>query len=189
MRRITAAIIILALAGSFAWAEAMETATVGSGEVTISPQQAIALQSTDSMKRKYELGVTYGVLAGASCLNAEIRFPLASRFGFATTALRQAVGYAQSRDTGARYVPLQVDLVLNYPPGVFSGVANYIGFGVNYVVVTTGRVSGALGGEAFYGVESEGFGGKLFGELGYSILRTGFSPAHYGVTVLVGYRK
>ena len=67
-------------------------------------------------------------------------------------------------------------------------VENYVGGGLNYVVLTSGRVSGSLGGQLFYGIESKGFNGILFGELGIGILRTGFSPDHQGLTLLLGYR-
>jgi hypothetical protein len=68
-------------------------------------------------------------------------------------------------------------------------VENYLGVGLNYLVLTTGRRSGTVGGEAFYGIQSEGFGGMVFGEIGYAIMRTGFSASYKGASVLAGYRK
>jgi len=45
------------------------------------------------------------------------------------------------------------------------------------------------GGQIFYGVEGAGFNGILFGEVGYAILRTGFSDARKGTIVQVGFRR
>jgi hypothetical protein len=72
---------------------------------------------------------------------------------------------------------------------VVTGVENYLGAGLNYTVLTTGRVMGDLGGQVFYGVDSNGFGGTLFCEVGLAMLRTGFSPSQRGVTLLFGYRS
>jgi len=138
---------------------------------------------------KFQFGGMGGVLAGTTGMFAEMRFPLSYVYGPATSALRVAGGYAQSEDAGRRYVPLQIDGVLNFPPGHFTGVENYIGAGLNYVLITTGRTPGTIGGEIFYGVDGDGFGGKIFAELGYGIIRTGFSPSHRGLSVLVGFRK
>jgi hypothetical protein len=138
---------------------------------------------------KFQFGGMGGVLAGTTGIFADMRFPLSYVYGPATTSLRLAGGYAQSEDSGRRYVPLLIDGVLNFPPGHFTGVENYIGAGLNYVLITTGRTPGTIGGEVFYGVDGDGFGGKIFAELGYGILRTGFSPSHRGLSVLVGYRS
>lgn len=137
---------------------------------------------------KPEIGAVYGLFAGATTFLGEARLPLRFIFGPATTAVRLAAGLAQSRDTTNRYVPVNLDLVFNFPPGWFSGVENYIGFGLNYVALMTGHQPGTAGGELFYGVVSDGFGGIVFGELGYAALRGGTGPSQKGTTVLVGYR-
>lgn len=138
---------------------------------------------------KRSVGVNGGFFGGATAFLGEARVPLRMVFGPALTSLRISAGLAQSRDTGTRYYPANLDLLFNFPPGWFTGTDNYIGFGLNYVVSTTMGKPGTVGGELFYGVESEGFGGTVFGEVGYAILRTGFSPSHKGGTVLVGLRK
>lgn len=151
---------------------------------TSSPEAGVA-----SRKRiNFEVGGTVGLFAGAISGLGELRFPHRFIVGPANVSFRLAGGFSQSRDGGRRYVPVCLDGILNFPPGWFSGVNNYIGAGLNYVALTTGRVPGSWGGQIFYGVESEGFGGQLFGELGYAVLRTGFSSAHLGTTVLAGYR-
>ncbi len=157
---------------------------------TSEPEEVLLPEPTTFQPRfKFEMGSIAGVLAGATGGSGEIRFPLHFIFGPATSSLRLALGYAQSEDSSRRYIPLQLDGVLNFPPGAITGVENYLGAGLNYVLLTSGGVSGTIGGEVFYGVESDGFGGKLFGEMGYAILRTGFSASHRGVSVLIGYRR
>jgi hypothetical protein len=137
----------------------------------------------------FEPGILAGLLGGATGIFAEVRIPLPLIIGPAATSFRVVGGIAQSEDTSRRYAPVQLDFILNFPPGWFTGVENYLGFGPNYVVRTTGKKSGQIGGEVFYGVESDGFGGKVYGEMGYGFLRTGFTSDHEGVSVLVGHRR
>lgn len=157
------------------------------------PEEATTPEKEGLKKTKrgfsYEVGGVYGLFAGATAFLGEARFPLRYVLGPAVTSVRVAAGLAQSKNMDREYVPLNLDLIFNFPPGWFTGVENYIGAGLNYVVLTSGSKQGTIGGEVFYGVESEGFGGIVFGELGYAYLRTGFSASHKGVTVLVGYRK
>ncbi|MBN3032648.1 MAG: hypothetical protein JW873_00955 [Candidatus Saganbacteria bacterium] len=136
-----------------------------------------------------EVGCLGGVFAGAGGFFAEGRLPLKRSFGPATTALRLSAGYVQTNSADRRYVPVNLDLILNFPPGWFSGVENYLGGGLNYVALTSGRTQGTVGGELFYGIQSDGFGGIVFGEIGYALLRTGFSPSSKGLTVAVGFRE
>ncbi len=140
-------------------------------------------------KLPFEIGGNFGALAGATCVNAEARFDLPYVLKAANSSSRISLGYAFGQDDARKYVPFCADIMLNLPPGKITGMDNYLGVGLNYVVITSGRVAGTIGGQMFYGVEAEGFGGKLFGELGYGILRTGFSSSHKGVTLLIGFRK
>jgi hypothetical protein len=157
------------------------------------PEEAITPEEEGLKKAKrgfsYEVGGVYGFFAGATTFLGEVRFPFRYVLGPAVTSVRAATGLAQSRGMDRKYVPLNLDLIFNFPAGFFTGVENYIGAGLNYVVLTSGSKQGTIGGEIFYGVESEGFGGIVFGELGYAYLCTGFSASHNGVTALVGYRK
>lgn len=137
----------------------------------------------------YEVGLHGGVFAGTTGFFAGARVPLGIVLGPAVTAARLSSGLAQTMDTGRRYVPVCLDLIFNFPPGWFSGVENYLGGGLNYTALTTGRTQGTFGGELFYGIQSEGFGGIVFGELGFAILRTGFSPSNSGLIVAVGFRE
>lgn len=137
---------------------------------------------------RYEVGATYGFFAGMTSLLGEVRVPLRTVIGPTTVNLRLVTGLAQGRDDGRRFIPVNVDLIFNFPPGWFTGVENYLGCGLNYTALTTGQKSGTLGGELCYGVESEGFGGTVFGELGFAFIRTGFTPSYKGMSVLIGYR-
>lgn len=143
----------------------------------------------DGKRFRFKIGGTAGLFSASTSAFGEIRFSLPFIFGPATTSLRLAGGLAQSDDTSRRYVPIMVDWIFNLPAGWFTGVENYVGLGLNYVVLTSGWVPGSVGGQVCYGVQSKGFGGQLFGEMGYGILRTGFTPAHKGATVLFGYRR
>ncbi len=157
--------------------------------VTLEAEEVKQEESSPERKLPFEIGGSFGALAGATCVNAEARFNLPYVLKAANTSSRISLGYAYARDDSRKYVPLCADVMLNIPPGKITGMDNYLGVGLNYVVITSGRVPGTIGGQMFYGVEAEGFGGKVFGELGYGILRTGFSPSHGGVTLLIGYRK
>jgi hypothetical protein len=137
----------------------------------------------------FEIGGIAGLFAGTTVMSGEMRWPLKYVFGPVTTSLRLVSGLAQGVEPNRRYIPLQFDAVFSFPPGMSTGVDNYLGVGINYVVLTSGWSQGMVGGEFFYGVESEGFGGKIFGELGYGALRANADVFHQGVTVLAGYRR
>lgn len=137
---------------------------------------------------RLEIGSTTGLLAGTTALLGELRLPMRWVVGPATTSLRLTSGLSQNWESNRRFLPIGVDLIFNLPPGTITGVYNYIGLGLNYLLVTTGRLPGSIGGELFYGVESDGFGGKLFGELGYAALSSSTS-SQVGTTVMVGFRK
>lgn len=141
-------------------------------------------------KRRFQLTANGGLFSGATAINFGLilpqRFP---RIGPASSALRLTGGFAQSLIGDRRYLPFQLDGMLNFPAGWITGEDNYFGAGINYTVLTTGRTAGTFGGEIFYGVVSEGFDGYLFGELGYGVLRSGISPQQDGVSLLIGYQR
>ncbi|HVN67906.1 MAG TPA: hypothetical protein VMT55_05990 [Candidatus Sulfotelmatobacter sp.] len=167
--------------GAFPSQEAEEE-LVGSREVELTQKRYLS-------RFRPEIGSVGGFFAGATSILAEVRLPLRLIIGPATTKVRLASGLTQSRDTNYRFIPANLDLIFNLPPGVLTGVENYFGAGLNYLVSTSAGKAGGLGGEVFYGVQSEGFNGLLFGEIGYALMRPGFIPAHYGATILVGYRQ
>ena len=137
-----------------------------------------------------DVGFLAGFFAGASGIFGEVRVPISKLvIGPARPTLRLSTGYVQTTSADRRYVPVNLDLVLNFPPGWLSGVENYVGGGLNYTALTSGHKAGTIGGELFYGIQSDGFGGIVFGELGYAVLRSGVAPANLGMTVTVGFRE
>jgi hypothetical protein len=158
-------------------------------------EQLVGSQEVELTQKRYlsrfrpEIGAGAGFFAGAPSFLAEIRLPLRRVIGPATAKVRLASGLTQSRDASYTFTPVNLDLIFNLPPGILTGVENYFGAGLNYLVSTSAGKAGKLGGEVFYGVQSEGFSGLLFGEIGYALIRPGFIPAFYGTTILVGYRS
>ncbi|MDD4179693.1 MAG: hypothetical protein PHH14_06590, partial [Candidatus Margulisbacteria bacterium] len=161
----------------------------------VSPEELEALQVAEAGKLarpilRYEAGLVGGVFGGTTAGLLEIGVPLKFIVGPATTSLRLLAGLAQNQATDKRFSPVCLDLVLNYPPGFLSGVENYIGGGINYLVSTSdGRAGTTLGGQLFYGVQSDGFDGLVFGELGFAIFRPGYAASYKGTTVMIGYKR
>lgn len=137
---------------------------------------------------RLEIGGAMGMFAGTSAYLLEARIPLRMVLGPTTPSIRLFAGLSQHRETNRKYLPLGLDLIFNFPPGWFTGVENYIGGGLNYVVRASGGEAGALRGEVFYGVQSDGLGGVMAGEIGYAALRSGSLASDKGITVLIGYR-
>lgn len=138
-------------------------------------------------KVRFEIGASAGFFSGITALLVEARVPLKPVIGAATTSFRFSAGLGQNNDANMRFVPANFDLLLNFPPGWLTGVRNYLGFGVNYLVMVSGK-GGTFGGELIYGVESEGFEGVVFGEVGFASLQTTRPSTQRGLTVLAGYR-
>ena len=136
-----------------------------------------------------EIGVVGGMLASMIGGGAEIRFH--NPFDLISTTLRITGNYAQGTDSDSvarRHVIMGVDWMYRLNPPHTRGIKSYVGLGANYNVYTSGRVSGTLGGQAFYGVEGSAGGGNMFFEVGYGLVRTGFSPNFMGINAIVGYR-
>jgi hypothetical protein len=136
----------------------------------------------------FELGVNGGIFYGGNIWLGEVRAGLPLIIGPARSSLRIMTGLVQSPDQDRKFIPAYADILLNYPPGIITGTNNYFGAGINYVVLTNGRKAGSIGGEIFYGVETEGFNGKIYGEVGYQVIRTGFSASEKGISLIIGYR-
>jgi len=104
------------------------------------------------------------------------------------------VGYAQGNDTNSntwKAVPITLGGVVMLPADMMGGIESFVGGGLNYVVYRTGQTSGSVGGDIYVGVQGDlGLGGKTYGTVGYSILRTGASDkgaySSKSVTVQVG---
>ncbi|MFA6431042.1 MAG: hypothetical protein WCV91_01455, partial [Candidatus Margulisiibacteriota bacterium] len=122
-------------------------------------------------KFKIEIGLDYGYYSGITGVLGEIRAPFKFIVGPAVVSSRITAGLLQNK-SGFRYAPVGFDIIINYPPGWITPAESYIGAGLNYPVLTSGRQTGKVGGAVFYGVEGEGFGGTIYCELGYGILRS-----------------
>ncbi len=171
-----------------------EAGSVITEEVYSVTEEAIIQPETKTKQKspprlKFEIGALAGLFGNAMGATGELRFPLRFVLGPATTSLRIAGGVVQTEDMSRKYAPVLVDWIFNYPSGVITGLENYVGVGLNYVVLTTRRVSGAPGGQIFYGIDCRGFGGKVVVELGWAVLRTGFSSDYKGLSLMLGYRR
>ena len=166
----------------------VEVVPAQAAPVAPQPEETVA-EEQPAKRINFEIGALAGIYSAGTGVLGEVRLALPHIWGPATTSLRFAGGLTQSENTDRRYAPVLLDYILNFPAGWFSGVENYLGLGLNYVVMTTGRVAGSYGAQVSYGIESRGFGGMFFGELGYGVLRTGFTPAHRGLSAMVGYRR
>ncbi|MBU0672921.1 MAG: hypothetical protein KJ732_07845 [Candidatus Margulisbacteria bacterium] len=141
-------------------------------------------------QRSPQVGVSAGYLAGIPGAVAEVRFH--DPFDMVRTSIRFGAGYAQGDDTAGtlrKHALVIVDGIYRLNPPQAEGLRSYIGLGLNYNVYTTGRVSGAAGYQAFYGIEGgRPDGGQMFFEVGYGSIQTGFSPDYTGLTAQVGYK-
>jgi hypothetical protein len=137
-----------------------------------------------------QYGISAGYIAGIPGIMGELRF--FEPFDLTATSLRAGAAYAQGNDANGdmrKHAVLVFDGIYRLNPPHTRGIRSYFGFGANYDVYTTGRVSGGLGYGTFYGVEGGGYsGGQIFFEIGYGTIRTGFSPDYTGLTTLVGYK-
>ncbi|MFC1637484.1 hypothetical protein ACFL1W_00535 [Candidatus Margulisiibacteriota bacterium] len=139
------------------------------------------------MRRK-QLGISAGYIASIPGVLAEVRAH--NPFELLRTSIRFGVGYAQGEDSNGtvrKHALIVLDGIYRLNPPQAQGIRSYFGAGINYDVYTTGQVSGALGGQVFYGIEG-GRGRQMFFEVGYGTIRTGFSPDYSGLTALVGYK-
>lgn len=145
-----------------------------------------------------ELGLIAGMLGLTGNFLFEDPMGIGPMIGMPANAVqwKLGLGYAQGKDKNQndwRCVPLIVDGIINLPADVMGGVESFVGGGINYVVYRSGQTSGSIGGQVYVGIQGDlGMGlGKSYGEVGYSILRTGASTdkpmfSSQSVTVLVG---
>ncbi len=147
-----------------------------------------------------DTAVEAGLVAGMMGVSGNISFAdmlgIGPMLGLSDKAVsyKLGLGYAQGKDINSKEwkaVPITVDGVINLPADWMGGVETFVGGGVNYVAYRTGQTSGSIGGQVYLGAQGDlGLGGMTYGELGYSILRTGTSDkgaySSKSVTVLVG---
>ena len=132
-----------------------------------------------------QLDLSAGYLGGIPAALVGLRY--SEPFDLVATSLRLSGAYAQ--ETTRKYALVIVDGIYHLNPPQTKGVRSYVGLGANFVAYTSGQRTGTVCGHAYYGVEGGRFqGGKMFFELGYGSIRTGFSPSITGPTALLGVR-
>ena len=147
-----------------------------------------------------ELGLVAGMFGVSGNVMLADPMGLGAMVGLPANAVmyKLGVGYAQGNDVNSntwKAIPITVGGVINLPADMMGGLQTFVGGGVNYVVYRTGQKGGSVGGDIYVGAAGDlGLGGKTYGELGYSILRSGADNDinSYGgfssksVTVLIG---
>jgi hypothetical protein len=126
-------------------------------------------------------GISLGYMAGIT--GARFEFYM-SPF---SNDIRFGGAYAEGKDSESvtrKHTLIFLDMIYQLPES-----DAYCGIGANYDAYTSGRASGSLGGEVFLGQEAgSDKEGKLFLEIGYGAIRTGFSPDYSGLTAMVGFK-
>ncbi|OGC05549.1 hypothetical protein A3H38_06180 [candidate division WOR-1 bacterium RIFCSPLOWO2_02_FULL_46_20] len=137
-----------------------------------------------------QIGLSAGYVAGLPGALLELR--LFEPFDLISTSLRVGGAYAQGADsagTSRKHVLAVLDGIYRLNPPHTQGIKSYFGLGFNYDVYTSGQQNGTLGGQIFYGIEGgQTMGSQMFFEVGYGLIRTGFSPNQMGLTALLGYK-
>lgn len=152
-----------------------------------------------------ETAAEVGLVAGLMGLTGNVILPdpmgLGPMVGLSDKAVsfKLGLGYAQGKETATaggtwKAVPIIVDGVISLPADAMGGIDTFIGGGLNYVVTRSGSAAGTIGGQVYVGAQGDlglGLGGKTYGEVGYSILRSGLtagktSYSSKSVSVLVG---
>lgn len=146
---------------------------------------------TKSLAPSLELGYSLGLIAGIPAAKVELIWN--RLFSVKNLRAKSGVMYAQGEDankTTRKNALIFLDGVWEIQPAEVGEVGTYLGGGINYLVYTSGRVSGISGGEVYFGLQNR-YGKKeiLYLELGYSAIRTGFSPAFKGVNATIGLRS
>jgi hypothetical protein len=128
-----------------------------------------------------EVGLAAGLFAALPSVAGEVRFH--KLLGIDGTALKAGLRYAEGKDAdqvNRKSALVFADGIINLNGG--PGAIFYLGGGLNYLAYTTGRTGGTAGGEVYLGVQE----GSLYGEAGYSAIRTGFSPSYKGLNLNLG---
>lgn len=153
------------------------------------PEQALRPVPPPPVEAGPRLGLALGALAGITGTQADAQF--SEPFGLVSASCRVGIAYAQGDDsagTTRKHALVVLDGIYHFNPPQTQGLRSYFGLGLNFDAYTTGQKSGTLGGQAFYGVEGNAGGGSFYAQIGYTLIRTGFSPNQAGLTALVGYR-
>lgn len=126
-----------------------------------------------------EVGLVAGMMGVSGNLILGDALGIGPMIGLSDKAVewKLGVGYVSGNDINSKAwkaIPVTVDGIINLPADMMGGVSTFVGGGLNYVVYRTGQTGGSYGGQVYVGAEGDlGLGGKTYGELGYSIVRTG----------------
>jgi hypothetical protein len=130
----------------------------------------------------YEFGISLGLLAGIPGGSVEFKW----------NQLKTGVMYAQGKDLDGnerKNALVFVDGIYRFSSPVKRDNGVYLGGGLNCLVYTTGQVQGGVGAEIYLGIDSIiGKTESVYVELGYGVIRTGFSPTINGLNAVLGYR-
>lgn len=133
-----------------------------------------------------ELGLGY--MAAIPAISGAIRFN--NPMGMFSSALKVGVAYAVGEDsasTSRKHALIFVDGIYNMAPLFGPGIKPYVGIGLNLDAYTTGRKTGAVAGQTYFGLQGRmSKDNSAYLEVGYGYIRTGFSPQYSGLHTIVG---
>ena len=164
-----------------------------------SKAQALSLKTAKPMPEKknlpsarpLEFGISLGLLANIPGACAELRWN--QLFDNNNLSVKTGLMYADGNDANGferKHALIFADGLWRLSQLEDNRVGIYIGGGLNYLVLTTGRVSGAVAGETYAGLDSKmGRNETLFVEMGFGAIRTGVSPSYKGLNAVLGYRN
>jgi hypothetical protein len=160
--------------------------------VVITPRglSPIDAKKSGRLYSPFEFGISLGLLAGIP--GASVEYKWNQPLEIDPFSLKAGVMYAQGKDpAGAerKNALVFLDGIYRFSSPVKRDNGVYLGGGLNYLAYTTGQVQGAVGGEIYIGIDSlirktE----SVYVELGYGLIRTGFSPDFNGWNAMIGYR-
>lgn len=137
-----------------------------------------------------EAGLSFGFFANIPAAVADLRWH--NIMDIERASARTGVIYAQGEDSNKtlrKHALLFADAVYRLDSMAMEGAGTYVGAGLNYLVYTSGRVSGIWAGQVYLGLDSRISKREvLYVELGYGYIRTGFSPTYRGLNATIGYR-
>lgn len=137
-----------------------------------------------------EAGLSVGYFSNIPAVLADLRWH--NIMEWERVSARTGVIYAQGEDTDKtlrKHALLFLDGIYRLDSMAMHGAGTYVGAGVNYLVYTSGRVSGTWAGEMYLGLDSRISKREvLYVELGYGYIRTGISPTYRGLNASLGYR-
>ncbi|MFA4906000.1 MAG: hypothetical protein WC645_05805 [Candidatus Margulisiibacteriota bacterium] len=162
------------------------------GKGMMVPPAAAAKPKPEKLRTQpaLEAGLSFGFLANIPAAVIDLRWH--NIMEWERVSARTGVIYAQGEDTNRtlrKHALLFLDGIYRLDSMAMRGAGTYAGAGLNYLVYTSGRVSGTWAGQVYVGLDSRISKREvLYVELGYGYIRTGFSPTYRGLNAAIGYR-